>query len=51
MNVWKNIRSIFHPVPEIPVWQFYLRLLLIVLMVTAAYLLSEEADPFFYQGF
>lgn len=45
------LKSLLNPIPEIPAWQFYLRLLAIVLMLTAAYIMSEKADPFFYQGF
>lgn len=49
--MWKSLKLWLHPVPEIPAWQFYFRLLLVVLMLTAAYIMSGEADPFFYQAF
>lgn len=51
MTIRRRLQNFLNPVPEIPAWQFYLRILLVALMLTAAYIMAVDADPFFYQGF
>ena len=50
-NLVAFVQRLFHPVPEIPVWEFYLRILAIAGMTVMAWCLAEQDNPFFYQAF
>ena len=50
VQVMNAIREWLHPV-EIPLWRYYLRLLLVVAQLVLAYCLAGHNSPFFYQAF
>lgn len=50
-NLVAFVQRLFRPVPEMPVWEFYLRILAIAVMTVMAWCLAEQDNPFFYQAF
>jgi hypothetical protein len=47
----ESIIAWFCPIPDMPLWMFYLRCVWILLQIIAAYCLANEVSPFFYQRF
>jgi hypothetical protein len=41
----------FCPIPDMPVWMFFLRTAWIVIQFIGAYCLANQVDPFLYQRF
>lgn len=40
-----------NPIEDMPCWQFYLRLVWIVIQLFLAYVMAAKASLFFYQAF
>lgn len=45
------VKSWLLPSPDVPARSFYLRVLWVVVQLIAAYSLSNQVSPFFYQRF
>jgi hypothetical protein len=47
----EKLRPWLCPIPDMPIWMFYLRTAWIALQLIAAYCLANQVSPFLYQRF
>jgi hypothetical protein len=51
MKLIAILKNWFNPMQDMPVWMYYLKLIVVVLMFMLAYCMAQQDNPFFYQAF